>query len=234
MPRATVMTSFAPIVPVVDTLPTATANPLTQTFANDGVALPRVTNFVPADTATGCEPVRVVNTNEPGAPAAPHEPGAVEPFTDATIPCATRGNGGGTTTPNAFRVVPDTTPTAPANRPTHTFANDGAATNGFTNFVVAVTATVRAPLRVVNTNEPGAPAAPHEPGVVEPFTDATDPNAATGVSASAFPVRAAAPLTPSAIATAAAPSTLPNLRRPAPDTISVLSVPPLFPPEYCN
>ena len=178
-----VMTRLALRVVLV-TGPIATEMLLTHTFANEGVVGGRARNFVVGVTATACDPVRVVSVKVPADPAVPHVPGVLEPLTDATTPCASRGSGGGTTTSRALRVVPEVVPTAPANAPTHTLANDGEATFGATYFVVSVTATSCVPLRVVSVNVPAVPV-PHVPDALEPFTDATEPNAPAGVAAPA-------------------------------------------------
>jgi hypothetical protein len=152
-------------------------------LANDGPP-PGSTKFVDALTFTVyvMVAIQVVTVKEPVAPAVPHVPVALEPFTDATVPNTPRGigvTGGATNTLVAVTVVPETEPTAPAISPTQTLANDGLLTPGSTKVVVDPTLTVKPEeiLQLLSVKEPAAPAVPHVPVAVEPFTDVTVPNA---------------------------------------------------------
>ena len=149
-----------------------------HTPANDGDTAPTTVKAVCVPTVMVCVPIWVVTRKLPVAPAVPHVPGAVEPFTAETMPPVADGNDGGTATYFAATAEPVHVPTAPANRPTQTFANDGAVPARY--FVVPVTDTVLLPLGFTSLNDPAAPATPHVPNVATPLTEPTTPNATDG------------------------------------------------------
>jgi hypothetical protein len=80
-----------------ETVPTAPTRSPTHTSANVAAGVPGETNVDVVLTSTESVFVffRVATVNPPAVPATPHEPAVFEPFTDATLPKAPIGCGGG-------------------------------------------------------------------------------------------------------------------------------------------
>ncbi len=104
-------------------------------------------------------------------------PGAVVPFTEATVPVTCRARGGTTTTSVAVTMSSLVrAPRACTWSPVHTFPNDGALTSLSLNVVDGTsTSTVNGVPWRFKEKSPGAPGVPHAPAALEPSTDPTVP-----------------------------------------------------------
>ncbi len=190
-----IITSAAAIEPP-DAVPDAPTISLTHTFANVGNAMSRPKKAVEDVTSTTVDDVlRPSNVKVPGAPADPQAPLVLDPLTEVTIPNAETVRGGlgaQIRTRVALKTPPDTAPVAPAVSFTHTLANVGDVRSRPENVVEELTAIVVCEVfRATTVKLPDAPATPHVPSAVDPFTIVTSPKARTGRE----PAPAAAPPT---------------------------------------
>src|SRR5579862_2126145 len=136
-----------------------------------------------------------MSVNVPEPPAVPHVPELVDPFSEVTKPnIDTVGGtfGDQIFTCDAVNTPFTTDPIAPTDSSTHTFANVGFVRCRPVNVVDGLTEiVVVAVLRPTIVNVPDAPATPHAPSAVDPFTALTSPKAFTGGwSATAVPTPA--------------------------------------------
>jgi hypothetical protein len=181
--RAKIRTRVAFRPPPLVTAPCEPTIAYTHTLANDGDATSFIKNVVVGETLTSVVlPLRRSTVNDPEAPAVPHAPLAVAPFTEITMPNAVKSSGtvDQIITSVAAIAFPDRVPVAPTISSTHTFAKVGDDTTRDTNTVELSTLTTRrTALRFMIVKVPLPPSVPHAPSADEPLTETTMPNTET-------------------------------------------------------